>query len=151
MNFSLRFSEGFVDASIEPVLDQQIGTFGIDADAGEVGTVSNSAEPGVELGKIRVGAEKAGNYHNRRTVAVWDAEAVIHRRRVQEEDVSGEKCLFPNSDVGFCVVFAKFVVARARCQCFSQVQKWVRAPAVAGGVPVSNPGKLAGAVLGETI
>ena len=81
-----------------------------------------------------------------------DAEAVIHRRRVQEEDVGGEERLFPNGYVGFCMVFAKVVVAWARCQYQLLLDTEVGSGARShGGVPVSIPGKLSGAVLGKSI
>ncbi len=55
----------------------------------------------MKLHEIKIGAEKAGNDDDRGAVPARNAKAVVHGRRVQNEDLSPEKCFCPKRGVGF--------------------------------------------------
>ena len=112
--FSLGIEERFVDVVPQPLLDQKIGTLRVQSDPREVRPVADAAQPRVHLRKVSVGPQKSRNQHHRRAVAARDAESVIHRRRVQQQKVSGKQRFLPNGDVSFGVLLMKRADGR-RC------------------------------------
>ena len=61
----------------------------------------------MELREVSVGAQEPGNQHYGRSVTVGHSQTVINRRRMKQQNVGGEERLFPNRNVGFCLIFAK--------------------------------------------
>jgi hypothetical protein len=64
---------------------EQIGTLGIQSDAGEVRLVADAAQPGIQLHQIHVGSQEAGDDYNSRRIAVWHAKSVVGWRSVKQK------------------------------------------------------------------
>jgi hypothetical protein len=61
VNFATSFFEGCPYCFVDAPLDKKVGTIGVDANAGEVGSITNSRQPSVKLGEIKVRSEEAGD------------------------------------------------------------------------------------------
>jgi len=101
VNLASSFCQSFVDRLAEAALDQQVRTLRIDTDARKIRAVSDTPQPCVEFRQVEVGAEKTGDYDDRRTVAARDAKPVVDRGRVQKKNFSTEKSFCPKRSVGF--------------------------------------------------
>ena len=73
MNLASGLSQCLFDRLIQSALDQQVRTLGINADAGEIGLVSNAPQPSMKFRKVEIGAEKAWNDDDRRTITTRHA------------------------------------------------------------------------------
>src|SRR3954466_2538856 len=95
MHLATGFAARLVDGLIETTLNQEVGALGIQSYAGKIGTVADAAKPGMELRQIKIGSQKAWNNDNRRTVAVWDSQAVIDGSCVEDQDFGSDESLSP--------------------------------------------------------
>ena len=69
---------------------EQVWTLRVDADAREIGPVSNAPQPSIKFCKVEISAKKAWNDHDRRAITTRHAQAVVHRGGVQNEDLRPE-------------------------------------------------------------
>ncbi len=95
MNFASGLGQGFFDRLIEAALDQQVRTFRVNANTRKIRMITNTPEPRVKLGQVKIGTEKTGNNHDGRSVPARHAQAVIHGRGMQQENLGSEKSFRP--------------------------------------------------------
>jgi hypothetical protein len=58
VNLALGFKQSFLNNVVEPLLDEYVGTFGVESDAGEVSAIANAPQPGMKLLEISVGTQE---------------------------------------------------------------------------------------------
>ena len=133
MNLAPGLLQCFFDGLVQTALDEQVGTFCVNADAGKIGPVSNAPKPGVKLGEVKVGAEESGNDDDGRTVPARYTQAVVHGGCVQQQNFCSEERFGPKTgSIGFRIGprsrFAPRGRGRTRCCRFlftPQVRPWV--------------------------
>src|ERR1700687_320578 len=64
MNLALGFQQRPCDVLIETMLDKQVRTFRIQANARKIRTVPNARQPGMQLLEIRVSTQESGDQDN---------------------------------------------------------------------------------------
>ena len=64
MNAAAGLFSSAIDRFIQSTLDQNVGTLGVESDAGEVWCVTDTAKPGEHLEQINVGAEEAWDHND---------------------------------------------------------------------------------------
>src|SRR6185437_12543423 len=95
VNFTARFASRPRDRLAEPEFDEQVRTFGIEADAGKIRPVADPPEPGVQFHQVDVSSEKAGYDDHPGVIAARDSETVVDRRRMQQQEFNSEKRFRP--------------------------------------------------------
>ena len=96
-------------------MDQQVGTIGIDTDAGKVRAIADAPQPGIQVRDIDIGAEKTRNDHHGGTFAVRHSQSVVNRGGVQEKEFGAEKRLVPNGKMGVLLMLVRLSRKHRSC------------------------------------
>jgi len=115
MDLASGFMQGPVDAVIETVPDEDVGTLRVQRDAGKVRGVSNASDPEAELREVMITAEKAGNNDDSRSVSVGNAEAIVNGGGVEQQELNCKQRFLPDCNVSFCFVFSKIDQVAYHC------------------------------------
>src|SRR5690348_14934113 len=99
VNLATSFLQGFLDGRGQAITNEQVGAFGIHADAGKIRAIADAFEPGIQMRHVKVGAEKTRDDHYRRVIAMRNSKAVVDGGGVEQEKFSAEQSFLPDGNI----------------------------------------------------